>query len=112
MLRSRLTKPLSVARNATNTPPRSCVLVVAQSARLPSVGMRDRETHRIQTQVEADTTKDTSQGFVVRRTTEDSTVYTDEARAYIGLPRDHARVNDAIGERVNDKASTNEIESH
>ncbi len=76
------------------------------------VGLKDRSNNRIQAEVIERADTSTLQDFVLRRTTEDATVYTDEAAAYRGLPRDHARVNHAIGEYVNDKVSTNGMESH
>ena len=75
------------------------------------VGMRNRETGKVQAQVVSDTKKDTLQSFVIERTKDDATVYTDEARAYIGLPRNHATVNHRIGEYVKDKVTTNGMES-
>ena len=75
------------------------------------VGIRHRETKRIRAKVVEKTDKPTLQSFVLKNTTQDATVYTDEARAYIGLPRNHAWVNHGIGEYVNDKASTNGMES-
>ena len=38
-------------------------------------------------------------------------MYTDEARAYIGLRRDHETVSHSAGEYVNGMASTNGMES-
>ncbi len=55
--------------------------------------------------------KSTLQGFVTENTTDDATVYTDEARAYIGLPRNHQAVRHSAGEHVKEQAHTNGIES-
>ena len=50
------------------------------------VGMKDRETGQIASQVIEHTDAATLQGFVERNTEPDATVYTDEARAYRGMP--------------------------
>ena len=49
--------------------------------------------------------------FVWERTAEGAQVYTDEAAAYVGLPRPHATVKHGVGEYVNGQAHTNGIES-
>ena len=41
-----------------------------------------------------------------------ATVYTDEARAYLGLPRVHESVAHSAGEYVRGMAHTNGLESH
>ena len=75
------------------------------------VGMKDRETNKIMAEVVLTTDKETLQGFVVENTTPDTTVYTDEARAYIGIARDHLRVKHSVGEYVRKQAHTNGMES-
>lgn len=75
------------------------------------VGMRNRETGKIQAKVVADTKKATLQGFVTDRTKDSATVYTDEARAYIGLPRNHATVNHKLEQYVDGQVTTNGMES-
>ena len=45
----------------------------------PVVGMKDRKTNRITAEVVSSTDRATLQGFVVDNTTDDTTVYTDEA---------------------------------
>ena len=55
--------------------------------------------------------KPTLQDFVIERTADDATVYTDESRAYKGLPREHDTVTHSAGEYVKGYASTNGIES-
>ena len=79
--------------------------------KIPVAGMRNRETGKVQVRVVPDTTKDTLQSFIVERTKDNATVYTDEASAYVGLPRNHATVNHKLNEYVNDKATTNGMES-
>ena len=76
------------------------------------VGIRDRKTSRVRTQVVGSTDAGTLQGFVRQHTETDTMVYTDEARAYIGLPRPHETVRHSVGEFVRGMASTNGIESH
>lgn len=56
------------------------------------VGMKNRDTNKVQAEVVETTDKETLQGFVVENTTSDTIVYTDEARAYSGLPREHQAV--------------------
>ena len=74
-------------------------------------GVKDRSTGRVKAQVVDHTDAPTLQGFVSRNTTPDAEVYTDEAAAYIGLPRHHTAVKHSVGEYVKDKAHTNGIES-
>lgn len=75
------------------------------------VGMKNRETNKVQAEVVETTDKETLQAFVVENTTPDSTVYTDEARAYSGLPREHQAVSHSVGDWVRDQAHTNGLES-
>ena len=42
----------------------------------------------------------------------DATVYTDEARAYRGMPRQHEAVKHSVSEYVRGMAHTNGMESH
>ena len=76
------------------------------------VGMKDRETGQIASQVVAYTDAPTLQGFVERNTEPDATVYTDEARAYRGMPRQHEAVKHSVSEYVRGMAHTNGRESH
>lgn len=75
------------------------------------VGMKNRDTNKVQAEVIERTDKATLQGFVVENTTPDTTVYTDEAVAYSGLPREHEAVGHGTGEYVRDQAHTNGLES-
>ena len=77
----------------------------------PVVGIKHRETNQVHALVVESTNKSTLQSFVVDNTSEDATVYTDEAMAYRGLPRQHLAVKHSIGEYVRDQAHTNGIES-
>ena len=82
------------------------------AGKTPVVGVIDRETNQIRTEVVERTDKGTLQDFVVRHTEDDATVYTDEAVAYRGLPRYHEAVAHGAGEYVRGMAHTNGLESH
>ena len=76
------------------------------------VGVKDRATNQVVTQVVESTTKKVLQGFVIRHTEDEATVYTDEHAAYRGLPRYHEAVAHGAGEYVRGMAHTNGLESH
>ena len=76
------------------------------------VGIKDRATGKVKMEVVADTTKETLQGFIHDSTSQDAVVYTDGAKAYEGMARDHEVVNHAEGEYARGKVSTNGIESN
>ena len=76
------------------------------------VGMKDRETGQIASQVVEHTDAPTLQGFVERNTKPDAMVYTDDARAYRGMPRHHEAVKHGVSEYVRGMAHTNGMESH
>ena len=78
----------------------------------PVVGVKDRETNRVSTAVVESTDKATLQEFVHSRTEPDAQVYTDEARAYVGLRRPHEAVSHSAGEYVRGQVHTNGLESH
>ena len=75
------------------------------------VGVKDRETNQVDAKVVKRVNKPTLQGFVVDRTEPDTIVYTDEARAYVGIPRYHEAVKHKVGEYVREQAHTNGMES-
>ena len=75
------------------------------------VGMKSRDTNKITAEVVPATDKRTLQGFVLDNTTDDTTVYTDDASAYSGLPRKHESVKHSVGEYVREQARTNGMES-
>ncbi len=77
----------------------------------PVVGIKDRETNQVRAEVIETPDKPTLQGFVHRNTEPDALVYTDEARAYIGIRRQHKAVRHSVGEYVRDMAHTNGLES-
>ena len=75
------------------------------------VGAKDRGTKQVAAAVVPDTTAGTLQGFAAGASAPDATVYTDDATAYDGLPRQSERVKHSVGEYVRGKAHTNGIES-
>ncbi|MCY3984965.1 MAG: IS1595 family transposase, partial [Roseovarius sp.] len=75
------------------------------------VGAKDRKSNQVTAQVVQSTDSETLHGFVEKVTDPDATVYTDSAKAYIGINRKHESVNHGIGEYVRDQAHTNGIES-
>ena len=76
------------------------------------VGLKDRATNQVKTQVVEKTDASTLQGFVHSNTNADTQVYTDEARAYEGLHRPHEAVKHSVGEYVKEQVHTNGMESH
>ena len=48
----------------------------------------------------------------MRHTQLDTQVYTDEAKAYVGIPRPHESVKHSVREFVRGMAHTNGMESH
>ena len=74
------------------------------------VGAKDRNSGQVSAQVVERTDAETLQGFIHEHATEGAMVYTDEARAYQGLPN-HETVKHSVGEYVDGMAHTNGIES-
>ncbi len=74
-------------------------------------GMKERESNKVRAAVVSATDKPTLQGFVVDNTEDDTIIYTDDARAYQGMPRHHAAVKHSVGEYVREQAHTNGMES-
>ena len=75
------------------------------------VGAKDRESGQVVAQVVESTDGETLQGFVEGVTDPDAKVYTDDAKAYVGVDREHESVNHSAGEYVRKMAHTNGIES-
>ena len=75
------------------------------------VGMKDRDSGKVEAEVVASTDKETLQGFVEVNTEVNATVYTDGAKAYEGMHRIHESVDHSVKEFVRGKAHTNGIES-
>ncbi len=74
-------------------------------------GVRDRESGRVSAAVVERVDGKTLRRFVTDRTEEGATVYTDDARAYLGIDRDHHTVRHSVGEYVDGMAHTNGLES-
>ncbi len=75
------------------------------------VGAKDRKTNKVKAKVVKETNSKTLQKFVMDTAAEGATVYTDDAKAYKGLPFDHESVRHSVGEHVKEMAHTNGIES-
>ena len=75
------------------------------------IGAKDRKTNRVKAKVIKGTDAKTLQGFVMAAALSGTTVYTDDAKAYRGMPFDHEAVKHSISELVRDQAHTNGIES-
>ena len=78
----------------------------------PVVGILDRPTNQIKTQVVENADGSTLKGFVHMNTEFTAQVYSDEARAYEGLNRPHEAVAHSANEYVRGMAHTNGLESH
>ena len=76
------------------------------------VGMKDRETGRVATEVVQSTDKETLQGFVAVNTEVDAEVYTDGHQSYQQMPRRHEWVDHSVSEFVRGQVHTNGIESY
>lgn len=74
-------------------------------------GIKDRATGQIVANVVEHTDKETLQGFVTDNTASGAEVYTDEALAYKGIPREHKTVNHSVGKWIDGMAHTNGLES-
>ena len=75
------------------------------------VGIKDRDTNQVRAEVVTSTDAETLQDFVEENTEEDAKVYTDEAKAYKGVEREHEAVKHSVGEYVRSMAHTNGMES-
>jgi len=75
------------------------------------VGMKDRPSKKVRAKVVDHTDKPTLQGFVVDHAAPHAKVYTDEAKAYVGLPFQHESVKHSAREYVRGMAHTNGIEN-
>ena len=74
------------------------------------VGIKDRATNRVVTEVVEDTDARTLQGFVRRHTAAGAKIYTDGHGGYRGL-RNHGAVEHSTGEYVRGNVHTNGIEA-
>ena len=75
------------------------------------VGIKDRTLNLGGAEVVDRTDRATLQGFINSRTRFEAMIYTVEARAYEGMPRDHESVRHSLGEYVDGMAHTNSLES-
>lgn len=75
------------------------------------IGAKDRDSNEVNAEVIDSTDSDTLHDFVIRQVDENATVFTDDARAYRGMPNKHKSVKHSVGEYVDGMAHTNGIES-
>ena len=75
------------------------------------VGAKDRKTNKVRAKVVKATDAKTLQKFVIDNAANGATVYTDDAKAYKGMPFEHKSVRHSVGEYVDGMAHTNGIES-
>ena len=75
------------------------------------VGAKDRATGQVSANVVGHTNAETLQAFVASKAAVDAKVYTDDYKAYHGMPFDHETVRHSVSEYVRDQAHTNGIES-
>ena len=78
----------------------------------PVAGVKDRATNQISATVISKADKGTLQDFVSNHVAKNAKVYTDDAKAYSGLPFEHKAVKHSVGEYVDGDAHTNGIEAH
>ena len=76
----------------------------------PIAGVKDRETNEVSAAVVPGTDRPTLHGFIRERSRDGALIFTDELRAYRGLPN-HQAVNHSVREYVDGMAHTNGIES-
>ena len=74
-------------------------------------GVKDRASNEVRAKVVRKTDSETLQSFVTEHTNADTTVYTDDSTAYIGLPFKHDTVKHSLSEYVKGDVHTNGIES-
>ena len=75
-------------------------------------GAKDRATGKVSASVVVNTDRATLQPFVIERSVQGATVYTDDHSAYVGMPGvRHEAVSHGVGEYVRDVAHTNGVES-
>ena len=75
------------------------------------VGTKDRASNKVAARTVETTDKPTLQGFIGEHAAPDATIYTDEAKAYQGMPFEHEAVCHSVGEYVRDQAHVNGMES-
>lgn len=77
----------------------------------PVVGVRDRETGKVKTQVVRSTDKESIHTFLGKNVKAGATVYHDNHRSYQSIPFHHEAVNHTAKQYVDGMAHTNGIES-
>ncbi len=90
---------------------RSVLVGRGPSGKTAVVGAKDRSTKLVKAKVIETTDSETLQGFTEGTTESKAKVCTDDARAYVGMARDHETVNHSTGEYVRGMAHANGIES-
>ncbi len=78
--------------------------------KIPVTGIKDRPTNQVRAQITQPVNSTTIQEFVEEHRDPDAMLYTDESKAYMGLPN-HEAVKHSVGEYVRDQAHTNGMES-
>ena len=81
------------------------------SGKTAIAGMKDRPSKRIRAKVVKRTDAETLQRFIAHHAAMTAKVYTDDAKAYKGIPNEHETVKHSASEYVRDQAHTNGIES-
>lgn len=74
-------------------------------------GIKDRASNQVRATVVQNTDAKTLQGFIVKHTEFDATVYTDDATTYASQPFAHETVKHSVSEFVRGQVHTNGIES-
>ncbi len=98
------------AKNMRAGERRECITGRGAVGKTAVVGARDRGTGRVAAGVVDKTDAATLQGFVTDRSAPGAMVYSDDHKAYRGLPR-HETVRHSVAEYVNGQAHVNGIES-
>ena len=80
------------------------------SGKTAVVGVKDRQSNRVAAKMVERTDKPTLHGFIGENVASGAKIYTDEARAYLGLPN-HASVTHSAGQYVDGQIHTNGVES-
>lgn len=75
------------------------------------IGAKDRASNKVAARTAETRDTETLHGFVADHAAPGATVYTDDWRAYRGMPFNHEAVNHSAGEYVRGMAHTNGIES-
>ena len=75
------------------------------------VAVKDRGSKQVRAKVVENTDQPTLQGFVLENVAPTAKVYTDDASAYNGLPRDREAVRHSVSEYVRGMAHINGVES-